>query len=139
MGLDTGAEVLMIILSDGTFFEVDDDYSIFLQQSYPDLDVYRELLAMGAWSDSNPKKRKTRAGIKRFITAWLNKASKEERGISPFAAQIPNNQVRDKIGLRSWASVDCLTHDFMESESFRRHCLQTYGQYVTLNGDRVEA
>lgn len=129
----------MIILEDGTYFEIDDDYSIYLQQSYPDVDVYRELLAMAAWCDANPKKRKTKKGIKRFITSWLNKASKEERGISPFAAKIPNNEVRDKIGLRSWTSVDCLTHDFMDSEAFRQHCLKKYGQYVTLTGDRVEA
>jgi len=129
----------MIILSDGTYFEIDDDYSIFLQQSYPDVDVYRELLAMAAWSDSNPRKRKQRTGVKRFITSWLNKASKEERGISPFAAQIPHNQVRDKIGLKAWTALDCLTHDFTESESFRQHCLKTYGQYVTMDGQRVEA
>lgn len=129
----------MIILNDGTYFEVDDEYSIYLQQSYPDIDVYRELLAMAAWSDANSSKRKTPKGIKRFITAWLNKASKEERGISPFAAQIPHNEVRGKIGLKAWTSVDCLTHDFMESEAFRKRCLKQYGQYVTLNGDRVEA
>ena len=129
----------MIILNDGTYFEVDDEYSIFLQRSYPDLDVYRELLAMAAWSDANPSKRKTPKGIKRFITAWLNKASKEERGISPFAAQIPHNQVRDKIGLKSWSFLDDCTHDYLNSEKFRAYCLQKYGQYVTFEGERVTA
>jgi len=129
----------MIILNDGTYFEVDDEYSIYLQQSYPGLDVHRELLAMAAWSDANASKRKTRKGIKRFVTAWLNKASKEERGISPFAAQIPQTQDRGKIGLKAWTSVDCLTHDFMESEAFRQRCLAQYGQYMTLDGRRVEA
>ena len=129
----------MIILNDGTYFEVDDEYSIYLQQSYPDVDVYRELLAMAAWCDSNPRKRKKRTGVKRFITSWLNKASKEERGISPFAAKIPQTQDRGKIGLKAWTSVDCLTHDFMESEAFRKRCLKQYGQYVTLDGERVEA
>lgn len=129
----------MIILSDGTYFEIDDEYSIFLQQSYPDVDVHRELAAMAAWADANPKKRKTRSGCKRFITAWMNKASKEERGISPFAAQIPTNQVRDKIGLKGWSFVDDCTHDFMKSESYRVYCLEKYGQYVTFEGERVEA
>lgn len=129
----------MIILSDGTYFEIDDDYSIFLQQSYPDVDVHRELAAMAAWADANPKKRKTRAGCKRFIAAWLNKASKEERGLSPFAAQIPHNQVRDKIGLKAWSFADDCTHDFMKSESYRAYCLEKYGQYVTFEGERVEA
>ena len=129
----------MIILSDGTYFEIDGDYSIFLQQSYPDVDVYRELAAMSAWADANPKKRKTRAGCKRFITAWMNKASKEERGISPFAAQIPHNQVRGKIGLKAWSFADDCTHDFMKSESYRAYCLEKYGQYVTFEGERVEA
>ncbi len=91
----------MIILSDGTYFEIDDEYSIYLQQSYPDVDVHRELLAMAAWSDGNPKKRKSRNECKRFITAWLNKSSNEERCISSFAAQLPHNKVRDKIGLKA--------------------------------------
>ena len=130
----------MIILSDGTYFDIDDNYAIFLQQSFPDVDdVHREFLAMAAWADANPKSRKTRRGIKRFITSWLNKASKEAKGISPFAAQIPTNQVRGKIGLKAWSFADDCTHDFMKSESYRAYCLEKYGQYVTFEGERVEA
>jgi hypothetical protein len=127
----------MIILSDGTYYEPDDEQIIYWQNAFPKVDIFVELSAMAAWCDANPKKRKKDG--KRFAQAWISRASQQERGISPFAAKIPNNEVRDKIGLRSWTSVDCLTHDFMDSEAFRQHCLTKYGQYVTLTGDRVQA
>ena len=123
----------MIILNDGTYFEIDDEYSIYLQQSYPGLDVHLELLAMAAWSDANPQKRKTRKGIKRFITAWLNRA--RDQGGSPFA-QKDSTESRT-VPMKKWTQLDDLTHDFMQSESFRNACLAKFGQYVTYSGERV--
>lgn len=45
---------------------------------YPAVDVRQEIRKMIGWSDSNPTKRKTSAGMKRFITAWL--AREQDRG-----------------------------------------------------------
>ena len=45
---------------------------------YPAVDVVQQLRYMKAWCDSNPSKRKTRRGIKRFITSWLMK--EQDRG-----------------------------------------------------------
>lgn len=42
--------------------------------AYPAVDVERELRAMAAWLDANPKNRKTEGGIRRFIVGWLAKA-----------------------------------------------------------------
>jgi hypothetical protein len=36
---------------------------------------------------------------------------------------------------RDMTDLDYLTHDFMNSESFRRYCLDKYGQYFS-NGKR---
>lgn len=41
---------------------------------YPAVDIMRELRKMVGWIEANPKKRKTRTGIKRFINSWLSKA-----------------------------------------------------------------
>lgn len=41
---------------------------------YPAVDITRELRKMVGWIEANPKKRKTRTGIKRFINSWLSKA-----------------------------------------------------------------
>lgn len=40
---------------------------------YPNVDVITELRKMRGWCIGNPKKRKTRYGIKRFVTSWLGK------------------------------------------------------------------
>ena len=127
----------MIILNDGTYYEPDDEYLIQLQQAYSTVDVFAELNAMAMWCDANPKKRKTPRGIKQFITSWLKRAADMEKGISPFAEKMQTNS--GNIGLKQWTQLDDLTHDFLNSESFRSHCLQAYGQYVTRDGERVTA
>ena len=43
------------------------------QTLYPAVDVMQQLRSMKGWCDSNPTKRKTRNGIKRFINSWLSK------------------------------------------------------------------
>lgn len=45
---------------------------------YPAVDVMQELRNMRGWCSGNAKKRKTRAGIKRFIVAWL--AKEQDKG-----------------------------------------------------------
>lgn len=127
----------MIILNDGTYYEPDDEYLIQLQQAYSTVDVFAELNAMAMWCDANPKKRKTPRGIKQFITSWLKRAADMEKGISPFAEKMQTNS--GNIGLKQWTQLDDLTHDFLNSEIFRSHCLQAYGQYVTFEGERVTA
>lgn len=45
----------------------------YLQHLYPAVSVEQEIRNMVGWCDSNPAKRKTKTGIKAFITKWLNK------------------------------------------------------------------
>lgn len=45
---------------------------------FPAVDVMQQLRTMRAWLQSNPQKRKTKAGIGRFITNWL--AREQDRG-----------------------------------------------------------
>ena len=40
---------------------------------YPNVDIMQELRNMSGWLESNPKKRKTKNGIMRFIHTWLRK------------------------------------------------------------------
>jgi len=125
----------MIILNDGTYYEPDDEQIIYWQNAFPKVDIFAELSAMAAWCDANPKKRKKDG--KRFAQAWLSRASQQERGVSPFAAKLTENG--GKIGLKQWSHLDCLTHDYLNSEKYRAYCLERYGQYVTFEGERVTA
>lgn len=46
--------------------------------AYPAVDVLQQLKAMAAWLDANPKRKKTRRGIKAFINNWLSR--EQDRG-----------------------------------------------------------
>lgn len=53
-------------------------------RTYPAVNVDQELMAMESWLDANPTKRKTKAGIKRFVNSWLSRAQ-NQGGSSPMA------------------------------------------------------
>lgn len=61
-------------------------------QLYPAVDVMQELRKMKGWLDSNPSRRKTKAGILRFITGWLGK--EQDRGGSAPRAPRPKGAVQ---------------------------------------------
>jgi len=124
-----------MILKDGTHWEPKDEDVIAWQHAYPDCDVYAELAAMESWADANPSKRKTRAGAKRFVNAWLNR-TRAAGGQSPFSQQ-STQQNGTIVTLKQWTTLDDQTHDFMQSEAFRRKCLAQFGQYVSFDGQRV--
>lgn len=70
--------VISLPLNDGTFFDVSENDRAKWSQLYPNVDVLQQLRNMAGWCDANPTKRKTRGGIKRFITAWL--AKEQDKG-----------------------------------------------------------
>lgn len=43
------------------------------KELYQSVDILQELKKMKGWLNANPKKRKTKSGIKRFINAWLSR------------------------------------------------------------------
>ena len=65
--------IISIILNDKTFFDVfSEDYNRWCEL-FPAVNVMQELRKMSSWSTDNPKRRKTKSGIRRFINAWLSK------------------------------------------------------------------
>lgn len=67
--------LLQFPLKDKTCFEITSEYHDQLKEFFPSLNIDPELKKMAAWLDSNPAKRKTQKGIKKFITSWLSKAA----------------------------------------------------------------
>lgn len=63
-----------IPLNDGTEFAVPLSRVEEWQRLYPNADVRQELREMRGWCLGNPKKRKTRNGVLKFITGWLARA-----------------------------------------------------------------
>ena len=70
--------VISLPLNDGTFYDVSENDRAKWSQLYPNVDVLQQLRNMAGWCDANHTKRKTRGGIKRFITAWL--AREQDKG-----------------------------------------------------------
>lgn len=78
---------MKMILNDQTDFQVAQSDISKWSELYPAVDVEQELRSMIGWLDANPKKRKTRKGIKRFINAWLARAQ-DAGGASPIAKKM---------------------------------------------------
>lgn len=52
----------------------------------------------------------------------------------------PSKKQRDEnipVPVQDWTQLDHATHDFVNSESYRRYCLNRFGQYMGSNGVRV--
>jgi hypothetical protein len=60
------------------------------QELYPNVDVMQQLRSMKGWAQVNPRKRKTRNGVERFINSWLS--AEQNKGSRPSASVIPWNQ-----------------------------------------------
>lgn len=66
--------VFTLPLNDGTEHRVTQaDFNKY-ESLYPAVDVMQELRKMAGWLDGNPKNRKTKNGIRRFINSWLARA-----------------------------------------------------------------
>ena len=66
--------VILFPLNDGAEYGVTAEMVPEFMGLYPAVDVMQELRNMRGWLLNNPRNRKTRSGICRFINAWLSKA-----------------------------------------------------------------
>lgn len=72
--------VAMIPLADGSEFPVPASLVSEYAAAYPGVDVAGELAQVRAWCLSNPRKRKTKNGIRRFLNSWLDRAQNQVGG-----------------------------------------------------------
>jgi hypothetical protein len=112
------------MLNDGTEYEVPEKDIAMWVELYPAVSVQQELNGIKGWLHSNPKKRKTKRGISRFINSWLQRAQ-DKGGRSPLAksnATLSTRDMspRDEICDISWVKP--------EQKSFvREYFMQKYG------------
>ena len=79
------------ILNDGSMYSVTENDVVSYQQLYPGIDCMTELRKIVGWCDANQKNRKTRAGAKRFVNAWLSRAQ-DRAPAARLATKKPANQ-----------------------------------------------
>lgn len=65
---------ILLPLNDGSDFPISESTIKEFSGLYPAVNVDQEIRKMRAWLLSNPKNRKTKSGIMRFVNAWLSKA-----------------------------------------------------------------
>ncbi len=65
------ADVAAIILNDGTEWRPTEALFAEYVRLYPRVEVKQQFNEMRSWCLSNPSKRKTKKGVKRFVNGWL--------------------------------------------------------------------
>lgn len=70
--------VIFLPLNDGAEYPVSKEQCHEWAGLYPAVDVIQQLRQMRAWLIANPRKKKTKSGINRFIVTWLSK--EQDRG-----------------------------------------------------------
>ena len=93
---DTVPPVISLILNDKTFYNVCQKDVDEWKCLYPAVDIMQELRKMKGWCDSNPTKRKTRRGIRRFINTWL--AKEQDKGVKENSFRVKKNSFNNIPG-----------------------------------------
>ena len=111
--------VIELALNDKTRYPIYQEEIEEWKQLYPFVDILQELRKMKGWCDSNPERRKTKRGIKRFICNWL--ARQQDQGGSYCQRQEEQKgtyAVVKKIGTekKSFDNFEQRTYDFQELE-----------------------
>ena len=85
--LPSAPPVLTLTLNDGSEYGIMQDAVDEWQEAFPNVDVLQQLHAMKLWCKDNPKKRKTKNGIRRFVTSWLDREQNRGGTRAPAAQQ----------------------------------------------------
>jgi hypothetical protein len=72
-GKDPCSKLEAIILNDGSEFRSTEAEAIEYERLFPAVDVPQTFREMRAWSLSHPTERKTKRGVRAFITRWLSR------------------------------------------------------------------
>lgn len=93
---DTAGENIFITLplNDKSNYSVSKSDVQHYKILYPAVDVEQQLRSMLGWLEANPSRRKTRTGIKGFITKWLNKV--QDRGGVGYGFN-PSDNVKNNV------------------------------------------
>ena len=107
------ADVEAVILNDGTEWRPDQALFAEYVRLYPNVDVKQQFNEMRGWCLSNPKKRKTAKGIKRFVNSWL--AREQDKGGMPVG-----NNIRGKNSFNNFPQRE-YDYEKLEGELLNAH------------------
>lgn len=93
------ADVDPVILNDDSEWRPDIDLYHEYQRLYPAVDVGAEFAKMRGWCLGNPKKRKTKSGVKRFVTSWLGRAQDEYHPAQAKSGSAYIDAIRNRVDI----------------------------------------
>lgn len=73
----TDPVLVRVLCENGQVAEITGQYVAHLQDNFKSLDALVQLRRAALWCESNPKKRKTFNGMRKFLTTWLSSAARE--------------------------------------------------------------
>lgn len=85
--------VFELPLNDNSYYSITKDMITHYEELYPNVNVMQELRNILGWLESNPKKRKTRLGIARFVNNWL--AKEQDKGNPNDNKRVIKNKTND--------------------------------------------
>lgn len=90
------ADVEALILNDGSEWRPTEALFAEYVRLYPNVNVNQQFCVMRSWCLSNPKKRKTKRGITRFVNSWL--AREQDKGYRRLADNSSYQQRQSESG-----------------------------------------
>lgn len=71
---------------------------------YPAVNIEQEIRNMYGWLDSNPKNRKTKSGIRRFINSWLSRSQNTAKvvDVENNTTQTSTKKINDPNDMSTW-------------------------------------
>lgn len=71
--------IITILLNDKTEYHIYESQITQWEELYPAVDVMQNLRSMKAWCIANPKNRKTKDGVMKFVNGWLSREQDKYR------------------------------------------------------------
>ena len=111
--------VITLPLNDKSLFGIYQSDIDGWKELYPAVDILQELRKMKGWLDSNPAKRKTRRGIKRFINGWLAREQDrsgvrgDRNGLNEFISGKSDEELEEEIS--------GIAHSRISEEALKRY------------------
>ncbi len=93
------AAVIELILNDKSLYPITQQDINGWIEIYPSVNILQELRKIKGWLDSNPTKRKTSRGIKRFINSWLSR-EQDKGGTKVYGEK--NNEIESTSSVKLW-------------------------------------
>lgn len=118
--------VAKIPLVDGSYYSVTRDKIAGWQKAYPAIEVETEILQAAAWCVANPKNRKTKNGVERFLVNWLKRAQDS----APRKAQQPRFVPRaSTVAQQQYVERDTMARMILQDRQ-RRNADAQNGRYA---------